>query len=98
MDKSSPRYLVGRIKEEFQHAYIDHVWKELQERFGFPLKQWKKNFSEYHKNSRTVRPADAFYTFGCQKINPVLNDLLCRPKYYPTFENLCAYVMQKGGW
>lgn len=97
-NSTDSRHHPSRIREEFQLAYIDQVWKELQVRFGFPIKQWKKRFETYHKNSRITFVADAFYTFGSEKINPILNELLCRPKYYPTFQNLCQYVMQKGGW
>lgn len=81
----------------FEEANIRLVWNELSTRFGFPLKEWKKRFSDYCNQERVKNEIEGFYKFGNSVINPVLNEILCRKKGYPTFHNLFEYVVKKGG-
>lgn len=47
------------------------MWEELQERFGFPLKLWKKRFAEYlAKQKGEDEIAGVFLRFGSDSINP----------------------------
>jgi hypothetical protein len=76
-------------------GYINLVWRELQKRFGFPLKEWNKRFDDYCRKKNLVDRIEAFYVFGNEVINPILNELLCRRSGYPTFQNLVTYVIAK---
>jgi hypothetical protein len=80
----------------FEEAYFRLVWSELRTRFGFPVRDWKQRFRYYCERSRITDPVEGFYKFGNKVINPVLNEILCRKKGHPTFQNLVEYVAKKG--
>lgn len=79
----------------YEQGYINLVWRELESRFGFPLKNWQKRFAEYC-DAKRVDSVTGFYHFGHDVINPVLNEILCRRSGYPTFQKLVEYVMKRG--
>jgi hypothetical protein len=71
------------------------IFSELNVRFGFPVKEWKKRFNEQlEKRPRDVSPEGYFLHFGNTTINPILNDILCRNRLYPTFNKFVTYVVR----
>ena len=71
------------------------TWQELHDRFGFDLKGWKKRFQEgFSRQPRNVGETEYFLIFGNDYINPVLNELLCRNRNYPTFNRLVEYLLR----
>lgn len=88
--------LPQNIMDNFQEMHVNMVWEELQARFGFNLKDWKRKFADYlAKQQRSTHELDAFLKFGIQEINPVLNSILCRQHYHPTFMNLVEYLLKR---
>lgn len=80
----------------FEEHHIKLVLTELQNRFGFPVKEWKEKLDNYKMRDKTDH-VGRFFHFGNHTINPILNDILCRPSGFPTFNKLCDYVLKKGG-
>ena len=88
--------LSKNARTQFNEMHINLTWNELQERFGFELKSWKKRFNEYlMKQPRETDTMSAFYRFGNDKINPVLNQILGRAPGFPTFSRLIEYITKK---
>lgn len=89
------RKLNKPISMEFEEADIDKVWSILKERFGFNIKEWKKQFEDYFMRhaTRSQNRAGFFCEFGHDHINPILNKILCRRDLHPTFNNLIVYVV-----
>lgn len=86
----------GLKEQEFSEMHIALTWSELQERFGFDLKTWKKKFNDYlMKQPRETDIVSAFLRFGNDRINPILNEILGRSSGYPTFNRLTIYVAKK---
>jgi len=89
------------IKHEFTAFHIDNVWYELKNRFGFNTREWRFRFADYReqlgKGRRDLEHdlVSDFYYFGNEKINPVLNEILCRRNGYPTFNYLTEYVVTR---
>ena len=75
---------------------LDQVFDELEERFGFPKKQWKAKFKEHlGRQRKDQNNLSVFLVFGNENINDILNGILMRNDAYPTFNNLCEYVIKK---
>ncbi len=88
--------LPHNIIDNFQEIHVKMVWEELHIRFGFNLRDWKKKFNSYlSRQQRQTHELDAFLKFGITELNPVLNSILCREHYHPTFMNLVEYVLTK---
>lgn len=87
----------NQVKEsEFSEMHINLTWDELHERFGFDLKTWNKKFNDYlMKQPRETDLISAFFRFGNDRINPLLNEILGRSSGFPTFNRLTAYVAKK---
>lgn len=84
------------IQYDFELAHISKVWNELEERFGFKLASWNQKYNEYlKKQPRTVSEIEAFIYFGNRFINPVINEILCRPAQFPSFNRLLEYVINQ---
>ncbi len=84
------------IFDNFEEIHVPLVWDELKDRFNFNIPGWKKLFAEYlSKQPRNTHELDAFLKFGTKFINPVLNEILCRESYHPTFMNLVEYVLKR---
>lgn len=78
---------------EFDEHTRAMIFRELNARFGFPVKEWKKRFlKELEKMPRSQSPEEYFMRFGNTFINPVLNDILCRNRLHPTFNKFVEYV------
>jgi hypothetical protein len=83
-------------EQEFSEMHINLTWSELQERFGFDLKTWKKKFNDYlMKQPRETDLVSAFLRFGNDRLNPLLNEILGRSSGFPTFNRLTTYVAKK---
>ena len=94
--RRSGRYDFQETRREFEEMHISLVWEELHERFGFPVKEWKKKFAAYFdQQSRQLPIVDAFFIFGNEQINPILNRILCRGEVYPTWNHFCEFVRTK---
>jgi hypothetical protein len=88
--------LTREEEELLDEAHIKEIWNELHVRFGFNLKEWKPRFDQYVvKQTRETSVMSCFYRFGHDHINPVLNEILCRQRLYPTFTNLVRFVISK---
>lgn len=89
--------MAGFLKEmeiEFEEIHINKIWHELQTRFGFNIKYWKTEFNEYlDKQPRNAHIISVFFRFGNDRINPILNAILGRHHGFPTFNNLCDWVV-----
>jgi len=88
--------LPHNIIDNFQEMHVALVWDEIHDRFGFNVQGWKKKFGDYlSKQQRTTHELDAFLKFGISELNPVLNLILVRQHYHPTFMNLVEYILTK---
>jgi hypothetical protein len=86
----------GQQTREFSEMDISRTWDELHERFGFDLKTWKKKFSDYlMKQPREADIIGAFFRFGNDRINPLLNEILGRASGFPTFQRFTEYITAK---
>ena len=85
---------VQYIREVFEVEDIDKVWKELERRFHFNIKAWKKEFDVVASNHDRFKDLpDVFLEYGKMKIEPLLNTILKRHRY-PTWINFVTYVLQ----
>jgi hypothetical protein len=76
--------------------HIQITWQELNERFGFELKAWKKKFHDYRmKQPSNADVVGVFFKFGNDRINPLLNEILGRSSGFPTFNRLVDYITKK---
>lgn len=84
------------IQNDLTEYHIKQVWEELHDRFGFDLKAWRRLFQdELSKQARNVSELDYFMVFGNRFINPILNDILCRPRLHPTFNKFVSFIMNR---
>ncbi len=84
------------IFDNFEEMHVNVVWDELKQRFSFNLVSWKNQFSGYlSKQPRNTHELDAFLKFGIDLINPVLNQILGREGYHPTFMNMVEYILKR---
>ena len=91
--------LTREEEELLDEAHIKEIWNELHERFGFNLNEWRVKFDQYVvKQTRETSVMSCFYRFGYDYINPVLNEILCRQRLYPTFTNLVKFVISKSNY
>lgn len=76
--------------------HINLIWDELEERFGFPKKQWKLAFKKHlDKQPKSEQDISVFLRYGHDHIQPILNGILLRSDYFPTFEKFVEYVIRK---
>lgn len=86
--------IVKYVKEAFDREDIEKVWVYLGKKFGFNVPAWKKDFEDSVLVSRRDRSVqDQFLEFGKRKIEPILNDVLCR-KAFPTWIHLLGFLLQ----
>lgn len=86
---------VQYIREVFEVEDIDMVWNELERRFHFNVKAWKKEFEiETYNDERFKDLQEAFLEYGKRKIEPLLNIILKRDRY-PTWINLVSHVLKE---
>lgn len=88
----------GNVFEYMEEVHINLTWTELQERFGFPIKEWKKHWTA-HLNKQPKGESDiaVFMRYGNVHINPILNGILMRNEGHPSFNKLVEYVIKKSG-
>src|SRR5690606_38018764 len=81
---------------EFDEYTRAQIFRELNARFGFPIKEWQRRFlQELEKVPRNQTPDEFFMRFGNTFINPILNDILCRHRLHPTFNKFVQYVLTR---
>jgi hypothetical protein len=79
---------------QFNEHTRNQIFQELNVRFGFPVNVWRKKFlDEMSRRPRNVSPDEFFPLFGNTFINPLLNDILCRNRLYPTFNKFVEFVV-----
>lgn len=84
------------ITERFEAADVEVILKELHYRFGFATREWKAKFEQaLDRKPRGTTNEEFFLIFGNRVINPLLNEILCRPAGHPTFQNLVDYVLSR---
>ena len=85
---------VQYIKDVFDAADIDRVWEYLGKTFGFNISAWKEEFQTALGHfPRNTSVQEAFMTFGKQKIEPLLNEILKR-KRHPAWIELLTFVLK----
>jgi hypothetical protein len=83
---------------DYDELHVDKAWAYLNRKFGFPIRQWKREFNEFRSEFHKQRTGHDhtlvgdFYYFGNLHINPILNSILCRPNGYPSFDYLMEYI------
>ena len=90
----SKAVIVKYVKEALDTEDIERVWRYLGQTFNFNVSAWKKDFENsisISKSEKTVQVQ--FMEFGKRRIEPLLNDVLCR-KAFPTWINLLAYLLE----
>lgn len=86
---------VQYIREVFEIEDIDRVWTELERRFHFNIKEWKKEFEIVASNHDRFKDLqEIFLEYGKVNIEPLLNTILKRQRY-PTWINLVTYVLNE---
>jgi hypothetical protein len=94
------RALYGKLPREVEHeisaVHMVKVWDLLEEKFCFNIKAWKKEFYEYYQTQpHSTSEREAFVEFGVKHIQPLLNMILKRNAFHPTWKNMLAYVVKK---
>ena len=83
------------VENSFEEAHIQKIWNVLEEKFSFNIKGWKEDFNKYLANqSREISERQAFIEFGLKKIQPLLNGILKRTDYHPTWINLMRWIIK----
>jgi hypothetical protein len=83
------------IREVLTTDDFDKVWQLLGEKFSMNVVAWKEYFAKAERTrGRFTSREEAFLRFGKQRIEPLLNDLLCR-KRVPTWIFLLRYVLRE---
>ncbi len=86
---------VQYIREVFEIEDIDKVWNELERRFHFNIKAWKKEFEIIASNHDRFKDLqEVFLEYGKMKIEPLLNTILKR-QHQPTWINLVTHVLRE---
>jgi hypothetical protein len=87
--------IVKYVKEAFDSDDIEKVWAYLGKKFGFNIPAWKEDFMNSLTISKSEKSVQVqFMEFGKRRIEPILNDVLCR-KAFPTWINLLAYLLEE---
>lgn len=84
------------IEYEMNATHVKKVWELLEAKFAFNIVSWKKDFKAYYERQpRTTQEMEAFYDFGFENIQPVLNQILKRDQWHPTWRALLHYIVKK---
>ena len=84
------------VENNLSAIHITKIWELLEEKFCFNTKAWKKDFYEYfQKQPPRVSEREAFVDFGVKRIQPVLNKVLARKDFHPTWKNMLTYIVKK---
>jgi hypothetical protein len=95
-DRSMHYKLSRDVEDRFSSVHMAKVWELLEEKFCFNIKKWKKEYMEYlQKQAHHVSEQEAFVDFGAEFINPVLNAVLKRDRYFDTWGNMLKYIVKK---
>jgi hypothetical protein len=94
------RLVYGKMSRDVEHSmsavHIARAWDLLLEKFCFNTKLWKKEFYEYYqKQPQNISESEAFVDFGTKHIQPLLNMVLKRNAFHPTWKNLLTYIVKK---
>ena len=83
------------IEHELSAVHMNKTWELLSEKFCFNTKAWKKQFYEYfQKQPNNITEQQAFVDFGTKHIQPILNRILVRKDFHPTWKNMLTYVVK----
>ena len=83
------------VENSFEEVHIQKIWNVLEDKFSFNVKGWKEEFNKYlTTQSRDISERQAFVEFGLRRIQPILNGILKRTDYHPTWINLMRYVVK----
>lgn len=90
----SKAVIVKYVKEALDSDDIEKVWTYLGQKFNFNVPAWKKDFENSLSTSKNEKSVQVqFMEFGKRRIEPILNDVLCR-KASPTWINLLAFLLE----
>jgi hypothetical protein len=88
--------LPREVEDQISVVHMGRVWELLEGKFCFNIKAWRKEFYEYfQKQPQNVTEGEAFVEFGVKHIQPLLNLVLKRNAYHPTWKNMLAYIVKK---
>ena len=77
------------VFDYMEEIHINQVFDELEERFGFPKREWKQKFKAHlDKQPKGESDLGVFLKFGNKHINPILNGILLRGELFDTFNKL----------
>jgi hypothetical protein len=82
------------IEEVFEEADIIKVWEYLADKFGFNTKLWEEDFKKYTANIPGKSIRKTFIDYGLKKIQPLLNSILMRKQYHPTWNNMLCWLLK----
>jgi hypothetical protein len=83
------------VENGFEEIHMEKTWHFLTEKFSFNNKGWKDDFKKYlASQSREISERQAFVEFGLKKIQPILNGILKRSEYHPTWINLMRWIVK----
>ena len=84
------------VENELSAVHMTRIWELLEEKFCFNIKAWKKDFYDYfEKQPHRTSEREAFVEFGLKRIQPLLNKVLARKDFHPTWKNILTYVVKK---
>lgn len=94
------RLLYGKlprdVEDELSPVHMAKVWELLEEKFGFNVKAWKKEYQDYFQQlPHSVSEKEAFVEFGAEFINPLLNKILKRREHHNTWGNMLKYIVRR---
>lgn len=90
----SKAQVVKYVKDAFDPEDIERVWSFLGNKFHFNVPAWKKEFNQTldlsirHKSIQVQ-----FMEFGKRRIEPLLNDILCRHNF-PTWITMLSHILR----
>jgi hypothetical protein len=88
--------LSREVETQLSSVHMGKVWDILHDKFCFNSREWKKEFYEFlQKQPGNTSEGEAFIEFGVKSIQPLLNLVLKRNAYHPTWKNLIDYVVKK---
>ena len=86
---------VQYIREVFEIEDIDKIWNELERRFHFNSKAWKREFETVAANHDRYKDLqEVFLEYGKMKIEPLLNIILKRHRQ-PTWINFVTFILKE---
>src|SRR4051812_36723401 len=82
------------IEEVFEETDIAKVWDYLNDKFGFNTKAWQEDFEKYSASLPGKPSRKNFIDYGLKKIQPLLNSILMRKQFHPTWNSMLCWLLK----